>query len=74
MKLDLSITKVIFIIDIAATIYVVSKLDLFNSVYKINKTVIQGNTQRLSINLARDIIFRINTNLIYRLTNMLYIL
>jgi hypothetical protein len=36
---DLSTTKVIFIIDIAATICVVSKLDLFDSVYKTNKTV-----------------------------------
>jgi hypothetical protein len=37
---DLSTTKVIFIIDIAATICAVSKLDLFDSVYKTNKTII----------------------------------
>ena len=39
MNSDLSI-KVIFIINIVATIYAVSKLELFDSVYKINKTVI----------------------------------
>jgi hypothetical protein len=39
MNSDLSTTKVIFIINIAATICVVSKLDLFDSVYKTNKTV-----------------------------------
>jgi hypothetical protein len=37
---DLSTTKVIFIINIAATIYTVFKLDLFDSVYKTNKTII----------------------------------
>jgi hypothetical protein len=37
---DLSTTKVIFIINIATTIYIVSKLDLFDSVYKTNKTII----------------------------------
>ena len=63
----------IFIIDTAATICAVSKLDLFDSVYKTNKTVMWGNAQRLSINLAGDIIFRTNTNLIYRLTNVLYV-
>jgi hypothetical protein len=57
MNSDLSTTKVIFIIDIAATICAVSKLDLFDSVYKTNKTIMWGNAQRLSIDLARDIIF-----------------
>jgi hypothetical protein len=73
MNSDLSTTKVIFIIDTAATICVVSKLDLFDSVYKTNKTIMWGNAQRLSINLARDIIFQTNTNLVYKLTNVLYV-
>jgi hypothetical protein len=64
---------VIFIIDTAATICVVSKLDLFDSIYKTNKTVMWGNVQRLSIDLAGDIIFQTNTNLVYKLTNVLYV-
>jgi hypothetical protein len=43
MNSDLSTTKVIFIIDTAATICAVSKLDLFDSVYKTNKTIMWGN-------------------------------
>jgi hypothetical protein len=70
---DLSTTKVIFIINTATTICAVSKLDLFDSIYKTNKTIMWGNTQRLSINLAGDIIFQTNTNLVYKLTNVLYV-
>jgi hypothetical protein len=73
MNSDLSTTKVIFIIDTAATICAVSKLDLFDSVYKTNKTIMWGNAQRLSIDLAGDIIFQTNTNLVYKLTNVLYV-
>ena len=39
MNSDLSTTKVIFIINTVATIYAVSKLELFDSVHKTNKTI-----------------------------------
>jgi hypothetical protein len=76
-KYDLSakfaISKVDFIIDTAATICSVKRLDLFDKYYETNKIVLWGYAKQLQVAYAGDIILRTNTNYLYKLTNVLYI-
>jgi hypothetical protein len=68
-----AISKVDFIIDTAATICSVKRLELFDKYYKTNKIVLWGHAKQLQVAYAGDIILGTNTNYLYKLSNVLYI-
>jgi hypothetical protein len=72
-KKDLDVSNVEFIIDTGATVCAVNNVKYFNNYYNTNKTVVWGKAKKLHIRYAGDLIFRSNTNYLYKLYNVPYI-
>jgi hypothetical protein len=61
-----------FIVDTAATISVINRLEYFYNYWPVNKTVIWGKAKSIQINYQGNLIVRTNSNYIYILRNVLY--